>query len=171
MKKIIYNYDNISNDEINNIVKRARALIVNSDSEILFGYADKTYHLIGGHLEGNEDYLDCLIREVREESGILLNVSNITPFLQIEYYSKDYPDEGVNTKNVINYYIIKTDMKPDSSKMELTDEEKEWNYTVKYIYKDKALKVLKDNIKFAKNKAAVYDTMEAVIEYLRIEDE
>ena len=54
MKEIIYNYDNLTDDMLNNKINRAKVLIINSHDEILFGYADKTYQFIGGHVEVGE---------------------------------------------------------------------------------------------------------------------
>ena len=77
MKEIIYNNYNLKDSDINKEVKRARALIVNSHDELLFGYSDNTYQTIGGHLEEGETYLECLSREIKEESGIELTFDNI----------------------------------------------------------------------------------------------
>ena len=38
MKEIIYNEDNLNVNDINNVVERAKAIIVNSKGEILLGY-------------------------------------------------------------------------------------------------------------------------------------
>lgn len=168
MKEIIYNYDNLTNDDINNIVKRAKAVIVNSHNEILFGYADKTYQFIGGHVEPGETNEECLAREVMEESGIKLKFDKLTPYLAIKYYSKDYPENGVNTLTVNNYFIVKTNKKPNIDKRKLTDYETEWGYEYRFISRDKALTELKKGIKTAKKKNPVLDTIEAVREYLKI---
>ena len=51
MKEIIYNYDLLDESDINNIVERVKAIIINSNDEILIGYGDKTYQCVGGHVE------------------------------------------------------------------------------------------------------------------------
>ena len=168
MKEIIYNNYNLKDSDINKEVKRARALIANSRDELLFGYSDNTYQTIGGHLEEGETYLECLSREIKEESGIELTFDNIEPFVVIKYYQKDYPEKGKNTLYIINYYLVRTDIKPDLSKIDLTDDELAWNYEVRYIPKDICLKELYDNIALAKKKLTVYDTIEVVLEYLKI---
>ena len=171
MKEIIYNYDNLNNEEINKTIKRAKALIVNSNDEILFGYADKTYQFIGGHVEPGESDEVCLSREIMEESGIDIKFNKLTPFLAIKYYSKDYPKKGDNTITINNYFIIKSDLKPNLDKRKLTDYETEWGYEYRFINKDKALKELEKGILTAKKKNPVLDTIEAVKEYLKITSE
>ena len=168
MKEIIYNYDNLDIKDINNYIYRAKALIVNSKDEILFGFADKTYQFIGGHVELGESDTACLAREVFEEAGMEIETDNLKPFLAIKYYSKDYPKEGINTLTTNSYYIVNTDLKPDLDKRELTDYEIKWGYEYRYIHKDKALEELEKGIALAKKKNPVLDTMEAVKEYLRI---
>ncbi len=168
MKQIIYNYDNLELKDINNYVNRAKALIVNSNGEILFGFADKTYQFIGGHLEPGETDIECLHREVMEEAGIDLKLDNIKSFLAISYYSKDYPEKGMNTNTTNNYYVIKSDLKPNLDKRKLTDYETKWGYEYRYIDKSKALEELKKGLSLAKKKNPVLDTIEAVKEYLKI---
>ena len=168
MKEIIYNYDSLELNDINNYVNRAKALIINSNDEILFGYVDSTYQFIGGHVEKGENDLDCLKREIMEESGIDINVDNLKPFLAIKYYSKDYPNKGINTITTNSYYIIKTDLKPNIAKRKLTDYETKWGYEYCYIHKNNALRELNKGITLAKKKNPVLDTIEAVKEYLKI---
>ena len=83
MKKVFYNEDNLRKEDINNFIKRAKMLIINSNNEILLGYGHNTYQIIGGHVEENESYDECVIREVKEETGIELSLEKREPFLQI----------------------------------------------------------------------------------------
>ena len=168
MKEIIYNYDLLDDKDINNEVQRVKALIINSNNEILFGYADKTYQFIGGHVEENENLMDALSREIKEESGIDIHFDNLIPFLKIKYYSRNYPKEEFNTLTINNYFVVRTDLAPDINNMCLTDYEKEWHYTVKYVSVDNAIKVLNDSLKDASKKNPVLDTIEAVKEFIKI---
>lgn len=43
MKEIIYNHDNLKETDIDETVIRVKALIINSNNEIMLGYAHKTY--------------------------------------------------------------------------------------------------------------------------------
>lgn len=57
----------------------ASYLILLKDNQILLsrrfntGYEDGKYSLVAGHLEENETFMDCLIREAQEEIGIEIN--------------------------------------------------------------------------------------------------
>lgn len=93
MKKIIYNDDHLQEEDINNIVKRAKAIIINSNDEILLTLSHNNYFLIGGHVENEESDIECLEREILEETGIKISIGNLNPYLSIIYYSKEYPSK------------------------------------------------------------------------------
>ena len=65
----IYNYDNLKLEEINEKTTRARAILINSNNEILMCYSNglQHYEFPGGHLEKNETLEDGLKREIKEE--------------------------------------------------------------------------------------------------------
>lgn len=170
MKEIIYNYDLLSEEVINQEILRAKILIINSNDKILFEYENGNYQLPGGHVEPGETFIDCLKRELKEEIGIEFDFKKITPFLIIKYLCKDYPTSGINSKYISNYYYLKTDFKPDYSKIKLTENEKKGKFELKYIDKSKALKILEESLKSCTRKGTVIDTIEAVKEYLRIND-
>ena len=167
MRKIFYNEDNIKEKDINNFVGRAKILIINSKNECLLGYGNNTYQLPGGHLEENETYDECVIREVKEETGIELPKEKRIPFLEIKYYTKNYPENGLNSCYLNNYYAIKTDKKPDLSKTNLTENEKEGMFELRYISLDFVEKELLENLKIVNNKYknVINDTLNAIKEY------
>ena len=158
MKEYVHNSNSISDNIINNHVKRARAVIINSNNELLLGY-ENNYEFIGGHLDEGEDYKGALKREVKEESGIDIYTDNLNPFYKIYYYTKDYPKNGINTKYSIYYYLIKTDLKPNLNNINLTKNEIKNNFTLKYVKLDKVVNILEENLKVTKNKNAVKDTL------------
>ena len=145
MKKIISNKDNIKEKEITELVKRVKLLIINSNKEILLGYAHNTYQFPGGHVEDNETLIDALNREIYEEVGVRLDL-DIKPIACAINYYKDYPDIGKNRKNEIYYYLINKDIEPNMDNTSYTDSEKEGNFILKYIPINNLEKELKDNI-------------------------
>lgn len=166
MKEIIYNNDNLNVNDINNVVERAKAIIVNSKGEILLGYGHNNYQIIGGHKENNETYKDCLIREVKEETGITIDDFDEKVILTIKYYCKDYPSKNLNTLFNANYYVIKTDQKPNMNLINLTENEKEGMFEFKYINKNNVINELVKTFDTCKNTNTLKDTIYALIEYL-----
>jgi 8-oxo-dGTP diphosphatase len=59
-------------------------VLINDNNEILLalrnntGYCDGYYGLVSGHVEKNETILDAIIREAKEEAGIVINKSDLS---------------------------------------------------------------------------------------------
>ena len=170
MKEIIYNEENVKEEEINRVVKRAKVLIINSSDEILYAYSNNHYFFVGGRVEEGESFEEALVREVKEETGIDIPLEKKNPICTITYMNRNYPEEGINTKSVAHYYLIKSDIKPNLDNASLTEEEKSWNFELKYIHKAKALDTLNEALKVCNRKNTVLDTIEVTKEYLRNED-
>ena len=106
MIELIKNKSNINESEINNIITRVKALIITSDNKILLGHSHSEYQFPGGHIESGESLLLGLERELKEETGLVFDTSNLEPFVVRNAYYKDYPKENINTKIIIYYFII-----------------------------------------------------------------
>ena len=163
---IIYNDNNISDNEITRVVKRAKVLIENDNNEIAIAYSHNNYFFIGGHVENDEDDFVCLDREIKEETGISLPLNNIKRFFEIIYYNKDYPNKGDYSKYISTYYYLKYDLNVDMNNMNLTDDEIDGNFKVCFIDKDKILDVVKNSLKTCTRENVVKDTINVLEYYL-----
>lgn len=134
MKEIFYNDDNLLEEEIDEMVVRVKAIIINQNDDILMGYCDGTYQFPGGHLEDGETLIEGLRREISEETGIFLDKNvKLEPFMMIRYYTKNYRNKGINRENKIYYYLIRSEMEPVVNNMSLDAYEKEHNYMLKRV--------------------------------------
>lgn len=171
MKEVLYNYDNLTIDDIDETVIRTKGLIINDNDEITLGYCDGTYQFPGGHLEENEELSDCLLREIKEETGIEVKDAKLKPFQKITYYSKNYHNTGLNRKNEIYYYIVRTNTKFDISNSSLDEWEKARGFTVKTIPLKDYEKVLIDSIPDnPRNEVIVEEMLDVIKEYNKIKD-
>ena len=168
MKSIVHNSDNLNDLDVNRIVKRAKLIIENDNGEIILASSKHGMYLLGGHVDDNESDNDTLIRELNEEAGIVFNPNVDEPFLSIVYYNRDYPDVGINSKTIANYYYVKSNVIIDTDNSNLTEEEKKNDFKVLYIKKDNIIDALEESMKTSERKIVVRDTIIAVKEYLNM---
>ena len=170
IKRIIYsNID--EDDKITRKIERAKLFLINSKDEILLAYMNKNYQLPGGHVEEYETLDDCLIREVREETGIELPIEKRNPFIIISYETKNYPESGINSLYVANYYFMRKDYIPDMDNTNLTQDEINGDFKLEFIHKDKVLDVLRKSISSCTRKKVVRDTIDVIEAYIDMQEE
>ena len=145
MKQLITNNYNLTDSDMTEVVKRVKVLLVNSNNDVLLGYSYNNYQFPGGHVEENETLVQAVNREILEETGIELNITNIEPFACAIGYYKDWPAEGKNRKIEIYYYEVKTDEKPNLENTDYTENEKDGNFELRYIPLLDVENVLKTN--------------------------
>ena len=169
MKEIIHNDDNLEEKDITETVIRMKALIINTGI-IYIGNENGVWQFPGGHLEEGETFLECLKREVLEETGIELDDKEIEePFMKVKFLNKDYPEVGKNRKAEIYYYVIKTNKKPDLTKVKYTKNEIANNFKIAEIPLNLAITKIKENIpNNEKNQVIAPDMILAIEEYLKL---
>lgn len=64
------------------LVAAAYLVLIKDDKILLLrrfntGYEDGNYSMVAGHLDGNESFLDCTIREAKEEAGIIIERADL----------------------------------------------------------------------------------------------
>ena len=172
LKTVIYNNDNVKKEEINKYVYRARGLIINSENEILLGKCDGNYQFPEGHLEFGETIDECLKREIKEETGIILKESYPLIY-KVEYYNRNFPLEGDVIYTEFNYFLIRTDDLPNKNNMNLDEWEKEHNYECVYIKLEDLDDLLNTTMNDHHMNKIVYKEIKATIKeyYKYIKDE
>lgn len=106
---------------------RIKAFILNSHNELLLGISGGGCQLPGGHLEKGESYKETLLREIKEETGIELNLQyNPKPFYEVAYRNRELCSR-------VLYFFIHTDLSPDLNNTNYTRAELENNFTLRYI--------------------------------------
>lgn len=169
MKEFITNDNKLKEEDVTEIVKRVKVLIINSSNEVLLGYSHNDYQFPGGHVEDGETLLDTVNREVMEEVGINLNIKELEPFAKMMGYYKDWPTKGKNRKIEIYYYEVKTDEKPNLDNLHLTEHEKDGGFCLKYIPLEKIEEELINNINIYSDKHGITKEMLEVLEYYKKE--
>ncbi len=163
MKEVIFNKHNLKETDINKRVYRSRALMINSDNEILLGFCMNTYQFPGGYAVEGESLSDCLRREVLEETGIEIENKDYEPFYVIKHYNPNHPEEGINRYTELNYFFVNTEEKYNINNMNLDEGEKEDNFELRYIKLEDFEKTLKDTLKDNPKNEIVYPEMLGVM--------
>ena len=133
MKTITYNMNNLTDLDMTDFATKVKALMINSNNEITLAYSYNCYQFPGGTKEPGETLTETLKRELKEEVGLDIDTSLMEPIIHAEGYYKDWPVDHRNKKIDIYYYEVKTDLKPDLSNVNRTEDEKKGGFTLKSI--------------------------------------
>ncbi len=163
MKEIIFNNKNLTNDDISKSVTRVKGLMINSDGKILIAHNNNTYQFPGGHLEENEEKDDCIVREIKEETGINVSVTE-EPFLCIKTYDDNYFNTGKKVLNSIYYYRFFTDDLPNFSETHYDELELATEFNLFYVNFSDLEDFLKKNIDSGMIDVAIGKEMLKVVE-------
>jgi len=119
-----YNDDDLKDDEIDEVITRVRAFIVSSKNNMIVGFNDEGFQLLGGYVGEGEDIVNSLANMIYNECGIALdNKDKIEPFYEVRYYNRDYKGSGINRLSDLIYFVVQTDKLPNHKKLKLTDKE------------------------------------------------
>ncbi len=147
MKEIIHNKDNLKESDVTELVVRCKGLVINN-GYLFLGNEDGTLQFTGGHLEKGENLLECLKREVKEETGIVLSDGEISePFLKVIFLNKDWPEVGKNRKCEIYYYAINTNKDIDLSNTEYTKEEIKKHFKIDKVLLSESVSYIENLLK------------------------
>ena len=145
-------------------------IVINEENNkilLIQQYNKPVYILVAGYVNKGESLEEALKREIKEETGMEVDLSLINPFMMIKYYTKNYFNSGKNRCNKIYYFVINTDNLINLKETNYTKEEKEGNYTVRYINLSDVEEELIDNAnKYPRNKNIVYEMLQVISEYI-----
>jgi len=164
MKKIVINNYGLKEEDMTEVVRKVKLFIINNNNEMLLGYCNNEYQCPGGRVEKDESLVDAINREIKEETGIELNLVEIHPFACSFGYYKDWPEVGKNRKLEIYYYEIITDEKPNLDNTQYTEEELDGNFELRYIPLNKVENEFIKNAKIYGDKHGITKEMLKVFE-------
>lgn len=132
MKRIIINEENIDINKIDETVIRVKALMINEKEELLVVHNNYTYQFPGGHWREEESLEESLSREIKEETGISINIEP-GPFMVIEEYYSNYLETENTRCNKMYYYIVHSNEGPKVEEMSLSELEQKTDFNLFYI--------------------------------------
>lgn len=136
MREIIINDNNLTKEDIDMEVIRVKGLILNSQGKLLIAHNNNTYQLPGGHVDDNETIDECIVREIKEETGIDVEITE-RPFMSIITYDNNYFDTGKKVLSSIYYYRFFSDEVPNLEETKYDELELATDFNLFYInFKD-----------------------------------
>ena len=169
MKEITLNKDRLKNDEITEVLDKARIVLRNKNSkEIVLARFNRVYLLPGGKIEEKEKIDNAVIREVKEETNINVVLDSNEPFLLVKNYLRDYDiNDGTISNRLVNtYYFTGYTTSEDIEYFHLTKLEKQDNLRGFFIDLDEAVELVNGYNK--ENRKAEYlalETLKVLDEY------
>lgn len=146
MKRLILNEDNIKIEDVEDTVIRVKGLLLNDKQELLIEHNNHTFQFPGGHWKQEEPLEETLIREIKEETGIKVEIEQ-GPFMLIEEYYDNYLLTGRKRCNKIYYYAISSNDLPKIEETNLSELEKQTDFHLFYIPMSDMETFLEENIK------------------------
>ena len=147
MKKLVYNNENLSEQEIDEVVTRVKVFLVNENNELLIATSGGGCQLPGGHREEGEDLMDTVVREMREETGINLEKYEIKDsFFSIQHLTRNYKNSGKNRCSEMIYFHVVTSKEPNLDNLNLTEDEKKNEFAIEKVKIDNIEEYIKSFI-------------------------
>ena len=107
METVIINENNLEDADILEESHKVRAILREGNKILVANYGG-VYLLPGGSIDEGETKESAIIRELKEETGILYSSLELENILKIIFYQKDYPLRRISLVNcllVTDYYI------------------------------------------------------------------
>ena len=168
MKEIVLNKTRLKQDEITEVLDKARIILRNENGEFILSHFERVYFLPGGKIELGENPVDTIKREMKEETNINILLDDTEPFALVKNYLRDYEaQDGTIVNRLVNtYYFTGFTSKDDIEYFNLTLPEKRDDLRAFYIDMEEARELLKEYNK--DNPKATYlalETLKVLDEY------
>jgi len=127
------------NPDLPRTTKQSARAIIMKDSRIALLYSTKYefYCFPGGAIDENETLVEALIRETREEAGLIVKPGSIKEFGKILEIRKDLYIEDIFEQH--EYYYT-CDVEDAIVEQKLTQSEQESGYQLTFVLFDEAIK-------------------------------
>ncbi len=144
--KIVINQKNLIPNEEWQRFRKVRAIIENDSGCFAISIEGGKCIFPGGKCEKDEDELIAIQREIKEETGIDLSLTEFHRVLELETFYDDFFDYRLQSikprHTTTTYYYIRTNKNINSEDMNLTEAEKTQNFNIFFTDRPTLLKML-----------------------------
>ena len=119
-----------------------RGIIFDDDGNIAMIYSRKYhyYKFPGGGIEKNESHIETLAREIKEETGMILEPGSAREFGEVLRIQRSH-DTSENTIFVQQNFYYNCDVTDEKGEQSLDEKEKEADFVLKYVPIEEAIRV------------------------------
>ena len=133
--KILINDENLRYNDISEFREKARAILFDEQNNILVANYGGTLMLPGGSLIDREQPYETLIRELKEETGIDYEVTELEYYNSVEHYQKNYKKRNGEIKNrlIRTHYFMGSYKGVNASFQNLSESEKKADFRLELL--------------------------------------
>ena len=117
-----------------------RGIIFDNEGNIAMTYSRKChfYKFPGGGIEGNETHLETLMREIKEETGMMLIPKSVREFGEVLKIQKGH-EGGKNVIHVQENFYYTCEVECEIGIQELEDDERRLDYALRFVSIEEAI--------------------------------
>lgn len=168
---LVYNKSGLNDNEIDQVLLRAKAFIMSSKFNMFIGRTEEGYQLIETTVGANEDITSAITSALYNETGIALDSKDsVEPFFETRYYTKNYIGSGKNRLADTVYFLIKTDKLPNLKKLKLSQTEMNKKMPIDIIKRSEFIDVLEDFIENEDSTLAQVKAKEILLAFDKMRD-
>lgn len=134
VKKIIINDSKLQDSQVDMVRLKARAILVDGGKILVANYGGVML-LPGGSIDRGETETQAILRELKEETGIIYEIQDVRKVILLEYYQPKYPTRDGETMNrlIKTYYYLGRYKGIDLNNVQRTEKEKKDNFRLELL--------------------------------------
>ncbi len=142
MDTIIINDTNLKDERIDKRLDKVRAILIRNDKILMSRYVGVLL-FPGGAIDDGETPDEALIRELKEETGIVYDKKDFSPVLTIKHYQENFPtrEKIVQNRILTTHYYIGDFKGVDLDNTKRTEKEIKENFRLEMMTIDEMLRV------------------------------
>lgn len=131
METIIINDDRLSEEDIDKTKNKVRAILLTcANNKLLVSNYNGVILLPGGSVDKGETSNEAIIRELKEETGIIYDIDKLHELFTINHYQYKYltSDDKIMNRLIITKYYLGLFKGVDINNIKITENEKKGNF-------------------------------------------
>lgn len=167
--EVLLNEDKLLDSDIQEISLKVRTLLFDENNNVLVANYNGVLMLPGGKIDIDETIFDAIIRELKEELGQEYKKEELTYFMSLIHYQKNYPkiEDVIVNRLVQTSYFIGNYKTINSSLQQLSEREKKAKFRLELIPFEELENIVLNNINDNPRNKYFQDELLEVLKYYK----